>query len=105
MAVPYWILDRNHAPTVENGIARVQLTDGRQEKTVILRVEKDARVFLEDNAFADGADVLLRDLIKYWVAERRNSTRGWIPENDVIAKNEVETYHALYEQDRRANRS
>ena len=104
MAVPYWILDRNHAPTVESGVARVQLTDGREKKTVVLRVESDAKAFLDGNAFADGPDALLGSLTQYWVIVRRNSMRGWIPENEVLSKNEIEGFHASFEEDLRARR-
>jgi hypothetical protein len=105
MAVPFWILDRTQSLKVEKGIARVPLTDGRESKTVILRLTEDARAFLEDTAFADGPDALLASLIEYWAVERRNSTRGWIPEDEVVGRDEIERFHALYLMDLKVKNS
>jgi len=105
MVVPYWILGRTQTPSVENGVARVHLTDGRESKTVILRLKQDARAFLEANAFADGPDSLFVGLIRYWADERRNSTRGWIPQNEVLDKDEVERFNALYGEHLKQNSS
>jgi len=105
MAVPYWILDRTRPSILEKGVVLVRLTDGRESKSVVLRQTEEAKAFLEANAYADGPDALFADLVWYWAVDRRIAIPGWIPANESIGISDVERFHALFEEDRKAHKS